>query len=225
MIPGAKGAFVATESSLWCCCLRDQQCRAPLTWTFWNPVILGICFVLVLGKGSELPPNQRQIALVGQGWTKAPLAPAQLQIRLFYITEGKLWEALLWFGVLTLSSLTPFCPAGVAVYRKKAVALRCKGSWGGSHLEDEEKWFFSKSGCYLCVRVEECSYPSAQEVLARSHGLLSLAICTVLAGLTVHPHFVWSLIMTPPYTFLEGLIHSPDMRNQAYSESWPGHSM
>lgn len=27
---------------------------------------------------------------------------------------------------------------------------------------------------------------SAQEVLARSHGLLSFAICTLLAGLTVH---------------------------------------
>lgn len=99
MIPVAKGAFVTTESSLWCCCLRDQQCRAPLTWAFWNPVTLGICFVLVLGKGSELSPNQRQIALVGHGWTKAPLAPAQLQICLFYITEGELWEALLWYGV------------------------------------------------------------------------------------------------------------------------------
>lgn len=99
MIPVAKGAFVTTESSLWCCCLRDQQCRATLTCAFWNPVILGICFVLVLGKGSELPPNQRQIALVGHGWTKAPLAPAQLQILLFYITEGEWQEAPLWFGV------------------------------------------------------------------------------------------------------------------------------
>lgn len=102
MIPIAKGAFVTTESSLWCWCLRDQQCRVPLTWAFWNPVILGICFVLVLGKGSELPLNRRQIALVRHGWTKGPLAPAQLRIHLFYITEGELWEALLWLGVSDL---------------------------------------------------------------------------------------------------------------------------
>lgn len=76
MIPIAKGAFVTTESSLWCWCLRDQQCRVPLTWAFWNPVILGICFVLVLGKGSELPLKRRQSALVRHGWTKGPFSPS-----------------------------------------------------------------------------------------------------------------------------------------------------
>lgn len=104
------------------------------------------------------------------------------------------------------------------------MALRCKGSWGGSHLEDFSGSLVNLVAIFV-LEWKNAATLSAQEVLARSHGLLSLAICTVLAGLTVHPHFVWSLIMTPPYTFLEGLIHSPDMRSQAYSESWPGHSM
>lgn len=52
MIPKAKGAFVTEGSLLWCC-LRDQQRQVSLTWTFWNPVILGICFVLVLGRSQN----------------------------------------------------------------------------------------------------------------------------------------------------------------------------
>lgn len=92
MIAEAKGAFVTKGSLLWCC-LRDQQCWVSLTWTFWNPVILGICFVLVLGKVWELPPYRRQVAGVEHGWTKKPLTPAQLHIHQFYIIEGNCAEA------------------------------------------------------------------------------------------------------------------------------------
>lgn len=64
---------------------------------------------------------------------------------------------------------------------------------------------------------------TALEVLAGSHGLLSSAICTLLAGLTVHHQkasFYLESNYDSPDTFLEGLIHSPDMRSQASSESW-----
>lgn len=85
-----KGCFCDHRKLTLLCCWRNQQCRAPLTCTLWNPVILGVCFLLVLGKGSEHAPNRRQMALVGHGWAKGPLAPAQLQIHLSYITKGEL---------------------------------------------------------------------------------------------------------------------------------------
>lgn len=128
----SKGCFVTEGSFLWCC-LRDQQCRVSLTWTFWNPVILGICFVLVLGKVSELPPYRRQVVGVGHGWTKNPLTPAQFHTHQFYIIEGNCAEAptviwsfwfwLPWHHFVQLVWLT--------VYVKKAEALSCVGSWDG----------------------------------------------------------------------------------------------
>lgn len=91
----------------------------PTVLCFSNLGLLKSChswYLLCVGSGKGLrTPSKQKAGCWGGAWVNwGPFNSSRLHTHLFYIIEGNCAEALLWSEFLTLSSLTPFCPASVA---------------------------------------------------------------------------------------------------------------
>jgi hypothetical protein len=124
-------------------CAQPQLALPALVWepnsacvpsncAFWKHDSLGNCFVSVLGKASELPPNQRQVVRAGTGDELGPInsspVPHSYQ---FCIIEGEVsLKCPCDLEFQTVSSLTLICQTGFL-----CEALSCGGSKGEPGLQ------------------------------------------------------------------------------------------